>query len=50
MIDKHQRALRQIDSTVAASDAFLFKPGDAINVIQGTDNGTPVQKDEPQTR
>jgi hypothetical protein len=33
---------------VLAADAYLFKPGDAINVQQGGDNGTPLQKDEPQ--
>ena len=42
-------ALRQINDTVAGSSAFLFKPADAINAIQGGDNGTPLQKDEPQT-
>jgi len=26
---------------------FLFKPADAINVMPGSDNGTPYQKDEP---
>ena len=25
-----------------------FKPADAINIAQGGDNGTPLQKDEPQ--
>ena len=40
--------LRQIDDTVAAGDAYLFKPADAINVIQGDDNGTPFQRDEPR--
>jgi hypothetical protein len=25
----------------------LFKPSDTINYIEGTDNGTPLQKDEP---
>jgi hypothetical protein len=40
--------LRQIDPTVLASPAHLFKPADAINVMQGGDNGTPLQKDEPQ--
>ena len=40
--------LRQINDTVAKADAFLFKPAEAINVIQGGDNGTPTQKDEPQ--
>ena len=28
--------------------AVLFKPADAIAVVQGDDNGTPWQKDEPQ--
>ena len=40
-------ALRQLTDTVARSDAYLFKPADAINAIQGGDNGTPTQKDEP---
>ncbi|MGH7594457.1 MAG: hypothetical protein ACRELE_11500, partial [Gemmatimonadales bacterium] len=29
---------------------YLFKPADSINVIQGGDNGTPLQKDEPQAQ
>jgi hypothetical protein len=33
---------------VTREDAFLFKPADAINYIEGTDNGTPLQKDEPE--
>jgi photosystem II stability/assembly factor-like uncharacterized protein len=40
--------LRQVTDAVLKADAFLFKPADAINVIQGSDNGTPLQKDEPQ--
>jgi hypothetical protein len=40
--------LRQLNDNVAKADAFLFKPADAINAIQGGDNGTPTQKDEPQ--
>ena len=40
--------LRQINEAVLASNAFLFKPADAINYAQGGDNGTPLQKDEPQ--
>jgi hypothetical protein len=40
--------LRQINDAVAKAEAFLFKPAQAINVIQGGDNGTPTQKDEPQ--
>src|SRR6185437_7694809 len=40
--------LRQLDASQLASDAVLFKPSDAIYYQQGGDNGTPVQKDEPQ--
>ena len=40
--------LRQLDDDVARSEAYLFKPADAINYIEGTDNGTPLQKDEPE--
>ncbi|HXD47205.1 MAG TPA: hypothetical protein VN600_00435, partial [Gemmatimonadaceae bacterium] len=40
--------LRQITDAVLSSDAFLFKPADAIAIEQGGDNGTPLQKDEPQ--
>jgi hypothetical protein len=40
--------LRQVNDAVLKADAFLFKPADAINVMQGGDNGTPLQKDEPQ--
>jgi hypothetical protein len=29
-------------------DAHLFTPAGAIAVVQGGDNGTPLQKDEPQ--
>jgi photosystem II stability/assembly factor-like uncharacterized protein len=42
--------LRQISDAVLAADAFLFKPADAVNVIQGGDDGTPLQKDEPQAQ
>lgn len=41
--------LRQINDTIGSADAYLFKPGDSINLIEGGDNGTPLQKDEPQT-
>ena len=41
-------SLRQVTPAILAADAYLFKPGDAINVQQGGDNGTPLQKDEPQ--
>lgn len=40
--------LRQLNDTVTKADAFLFKPADAVNFSQGDDNGTPLQKDEPQ--
>jgi len=40
--------LRQLSDAVTRDDAYLFKPADAINFIEGTDNGTPLQKDEPQ--
>ncbi len=41
-------ALRQINDGVLAADAFLFKPADAYAAAQPGDNGTPLQKDEPQ--
>jgi len=40
--------LRQLSDAVTRDDAHLFKPADAINFIEGSDNGTPLQKDEPQ--
>jgi photosystem II stability/assembly factor-like uncharacterized protein len=40
--------LRQVSDEIAKADVYLFKPSDAINVAQGGDNGTPLQKDEPQ--
>jgi photosystem II stability/assembly factor-like uncharacterized protein len=40
--------LRQMSDAVIAQDAYLFQPVDAINIRQGGDNGTPLQKDEPQ--
>jgi photosystem II stability/assembly factor-like uncharacterized protein len=40
-------ALRQISPEVANSDAFLFRPADAINLTPGSDNGTPMPRDEP---
>jgi photosystem II stability/assembly factor-like uncharacterized protein len=41
-------ALRQIDATVAASDAFLFRPGGAVDLPAPSEQGTPLPKDEPQ--
>jgi len=40
-------SLRQLSNAVGRDDAFLFKPADTINFVEGTDNGTPLQKDEP---
>jgi photosystem II stability/assembly factor-like uncharacterized protein len=40
--------LRQVNDSVIAQEAYLFKPADAINYRQGGDNGTPTQKDESQ--
>ena len=40
-------ALRQIDDQVVKSDAFLFRPADAVNITPGSDNGTPMPRDEP---
>jgi photosystem II stability/assembly factor-like uncharacterized protein len=42
--------LRQMNDQVAGAAAYLFKPADAIAAIQGGDNGTPTQKDEPQAQ
>jgi hypothetical protein len=41
-------ALRQMNDDVLRSDAHLFKPADVIYLAPGSDNGTPVQKDEPE--
>jgi hypothetical protein len=41
------RVLRQVSPEVTTSDALLFKPGEAIILPPGTDDGTPTQKDEP---
>jgi photosystem II stability/assembly factor-like uncharacterized protein len=40
--------LRQLSDEILAADAYLFKPADTINAIQGGGNATPFQKDEPQ--
>ena len=40
--------LRQVTPAVLASDAYLFKPADIVYLPAGSDNGTPLQKDEPQ--
>ena len=39
--------LRQLANVPGRDEAFLFKPADAINVVDSGDNGTPLQKDEP---
>ncbi len=41
--------LRQADAAIAQADAYLFQPPDTAVPVQGRDNGTPLQKDEPQT-
>ena len=41
-------ALRQVNNSTTTAAMQLFKPGEAIAAIQGGDNGTPWQKDEPQ--
>jgi photosystem II stability/assembly factor-like uncharacterized protein len=40
-------ALRQINEVVAQSNAFLFKPADAVTIPPPSENGTPQPKDEP---
>lgn len=42
--------LRQVNDAIARSEAFLFKPADIVLAWQGSDNGTPYQKDEPQAQ
>ncbi len=40
--------LRQAGDLASAGDAFLFRPSDTVAYAQGGDDGTPLQKDEPQ--
>jgi len=40
-------ALRQINNETARARAVLFQPAEAIQVIAGSDNGTPMPRDEP---
>jgi photosystem II stability/assembly factor-like uncharacterized protein len=40
-------ALRQIDNEVAHASAYLFRPAVTINITPGSDNGTPMPRDEP---
>ncbi|HEY6659601.1 MAG TPA: hypothetical protein VI031_00620 [Pyrinomonadaceae bacterium] len=39
--------LRQINDAVAKASAYLFQPADAILLTPGSDNGTPMPRDEP---
>ncbi len=39
--------LRQINSEVVSSNAFLFEPEDAYDLPQPSENGTPQPRDEP---
>ena len=39
--------LRQINDDTAKSDAYLFRPADAINIAPGSEYGTPQPRDEP---
>src|SRR5262245_30862955 len=39
--------LRQISDDVTKTDAYLFQPADAILLTPGSDNGTPMPRDEP---
>ena len=40
--------LRQITEAILKAEVYLFKPADTTLYDQGGDNGTPLQKDEPQ--
>jgi photosystem II stability/assembly factor-like uncharacterized protein len=40
-------ALRQINNETAQARAVLFQPAEGIQVIPGSDNGTPMPRDEP---
>jgi hypothetical protein len=40
-------ALRQINSEAAQARVVLFQPAEAIQIIAGSDNGTPMPRDEP---
>jgi photosystem II stability/assembly factor-like uncharacterized protein len=39
--------LRQINDTIVKSDAFLFRPAEAVNFPPGSEDGTPQPRDEP---
>jgi len=40
-------ALRQISADVAKANAYLFQPANAVLLTPGSDNGTPMPRDEP---
>jgi hypothetical protein len=40
-------ALRQFNDVLAETNAFLFRPADAVLLTPGSDNGTPMPRDEP---
>ena len=40
-------ALRQLSPSMTRADAILFQPADAMEIIAGGDNGTPMPRDEP---
>ena len=40
-------ALRQFSDVSANANAYLFRPADAILLTPGSDNGTPMPRDEP---
>ncbi|MDX6612577.1 MAG: hypothetical protein QOD75_1763 [Blastocatellia bacterium] len=40
-------ALRQVNDEVAKARAYLFRPADAFEITPGSDNGTPMPRDEP---
>jgi hypothetical protein len=40
-------ALRQIDNEIGRANAHLFQPAVALNLTPGSDNGTPMPRDEP---
>ena len=46
MID-NINVLRQISADVAKGSAYLFQPANAVLLTQGSDNGTPMPRDEP---
>src|SRR5262249_6759047 len=41
--------LRQIGDEASQAGAFLFQPAEAILLTPGSDNGTPMPRDEPLT-